>query len=323
MNTNQHSIVFSRDLTPRIVAIVVVLMLALSAIPMVSNPVGADGSGTYPAPAAGDWVISNETSVWNETIILKGNLTIENGGKLILNNVTLLFDSSSDGEFGITVKDGGELQVLGKKEVTKGARLRGDYDLFSGTNGGQVSFYKNAGTLAEPDWQEPVSLRDGGGDTIDVGDRSAPFFGDLDNDGDMDLIVGERRDSGQVNYYENTGTTEFPEWTRDDSMFSGVTAGGHSKPTLADTDNDGDLDLTTGSDSEGGEVYYFENTGTPQEASWGSREDLQDKDGQHINMDSRCWPTYADLDNDGDMDLTIGRSSGDDGQIFYYKNTGT
>ena len=71
----------------------------------------ADGTGEYPAPDNGDWVITSYTKVWNETINLTGNLTIKNDGKLIFNNVTLIMNCSKDGEFSINVENGGEFYI--------------------------------------------------------------------------------------------------------------------------------------------------------------------------------------------------------------------
>jgi len=294
-------------------------MLFNGSIALLFDNAGGDGIGTYPAPTDGDWIITEATEVSDEIIILTGNLIIESDASLLLMNTTILFNCSYDGEFGVRVKSGGELEVQGRKEFTKGARLRGDYDLFSGSDNGNIRYYHNDGTMTVPDWQDPVDLKDVNGDDVNAGSRSAPFFADLDNDGDLDLIIGERRDNGQVNYYENTGTTTEPEWTRDDSMFSGVSSGGHSKPTLGDLDNDGDLDLIVG--EEDGEVFYFRNIGTPEAAEWDSRVNLQDNDMDNIDVGSRCWPMLTDLDNDGDLDLPIGRSG--DGEIRFYRNTGT
>ena len=303
----------------RWVTLLIVGMLFNGSITLLFDNAEGDGIGTYPPPTDGDWIITEETEVSDEIIILTGNLIIESDASLLLMNTTILFNCSYDGEFGVTVKSGGELQVQGRKEFTEGARLSGDYDLFSGSDGGTIRFYQNTGTMSAPDWQDPVNLKDVNGDDVNPGSRSAPFLADLDNDGDLDLIIGERRDNGQVNYYENSGTATEPAWTRDDAMFSGVSSGGHSKPALADLDNDGDLDLVVG--EEDGEVFLFRNIGTPEAAQWDSRENMKDDGGDNIDVDSRCWPILSDLDNDGDFDLTVGRSG--QGEIRFFRNTGT
>ncbi len=47
----------------------------------------------------------------NETIVLKGNLTVRAGGSLFMDNVTLFINSTTDGQYGIIVDAGGELLV--------------------------------------------------------------------------------------------------------------------------------------------------------------------------------------------------------------------
>jgi parallel beta-helix repeat protein len=70
-----------------------------------------DGAGTYPPPSSGDWVITNETYVGNETIVLTGNLSILPGGSLTLYNVTLKMNASTSGEFRIRVSVSATLKI--------------------------------------------------------------------------------------------------------------------------------------------------------------------------------------------------------------------
>ena len=58
-----------------------------------------------------DWAIANETTINNKTVVLERNLTILDGGKLILNNVLLKMNASSDGRYGILVMKEGNLLV--------------------------------------------------------------------------------------------------------------------------------------------------------------------------------------------------------------------
>ena len=67
----------------------------------------------------------------------------------------------------------------------------------------------------------------------------APVFADLDNDNDLDLVIGGG--DGTLYYYKNTGTIYSPIWAQNNSMFSGIDVGSVSAPTFADLDNDGDV----------------------------------------------------------------------------------
>lgn len=66
-----------------------------------------------------DWVISDGiTRVSNETVDVRGNVLIMDGGHLWLENSTLIINGSQDGEFGLVVNRtsvGGDILELGKK----------------------------------------------------------------------------------------------------------------------------------------------------------------------------------------------------------------
>lgn len=137
----------------------------------------------------------------------------------------------------------------------------GDQDLVVGTFGGNVFYLENIGTPIEPEY-ELISESITG---EDIGSNAAPELADLDNDGDLDLIVGES--SGAINYYENTGGTTSPVFASSTDLFDGFDVGQGSAPAFLDTDSDGDLDMIVGSENSG--LYFFENTGTPTVPDFG------------------------------------------------------
>ena len=96
--------------------------------------------------------------------------------------------------------------------------------------------------------------------------------------------------------------------------------GGMSAPAFVDVDNDGDMDLVIGR-GEGDLKHYYENTGSPTNPSYTRKEGASNPFDQ-IDMGtvtSDTVPAFVDVDNDGDMDLVIGRELGD--LKFYYENT--
>ncbi len=148
---------------------------------------------------------------------------------------------------------------------------------------------------------------------------SAPTFADLDNDGDLDLIVGQY--GGHLAYYENVSTGSSPAWVRDYDLFKSVSVNWYSVPIFGDLDNDGDLDLTMGKYDVMPE--YYENTGTVSNPNWKFR--YYWYAGVYVGYHG--GPTFADLDGDGDLDLTIGHHMrfgfGFIGNLRYFENTGT
>ncbi|MCD6065351.1 MAG: repeat-containing protein [Bacteroidetes bacterium] len=187
----------------------------------------------------------------------------------------------------------------------------GDQDMLSGEYYGNLRYYENTGSAAVPVFSSflinPFSL-------TNVDFNSAPAFADLDSDGDMDLLVGEY--NGDFNYYENTGTPSAPAYgPKQTNPFSLSSTVSTATPAFADLDNDGDLDLMSG-EVDGGFKYYT-NTGTASAPAFGP---AQANPFSLVDIGFKSHPAFADLDNDGDMELLTGDYGG---HFFYFVNTGT
>ena len=193
----------------------------------------------------------------------------------------------------------------------------GDLDLVVGEGAGSLHYYENTGSHSQPDFTERTGAADPV-DGINVDDVSIPTFVDLDGDGDLDLVVGEW--DGILNYYENTGTRSQPDFTERTGAanpLAGIDVGDYRTPTFTDLDGDGDLDLIVG--EWNGTLDYYENTGTRSQPDFTERTGAANPFAG-IDKDYAIFPAFADLDDDGDLDLVVGK---DVGYLYYYENTGT
>lgn len=87
---------------------VLILFASLSLQP---NTEG-EGHGDYPPPTQGDWIVNNETRVANETIFMEGLLNVTDGASLTMENVKLIFNSSTTYNPRIYVEWGAELFII-------------------------------------------------------------------------------------------------------------------------------------------------------------------------------------------------------------------
>ena len=175
-------------------------------------------------------------------------------------------------------------------------------EMLLGSFGSRVALYRGLGT---PDWA--LELVDSALVEIPRGSNTAPALGDLDGDGDLDLLIGEA--SGVLNYYRNEGTPREPRFVLVSEAFDSIDVGRRATPTLVDLDGDGLLDLVIGSDDRG--LRLYRNAGTRTEPRFRHDPSFQ------LDLPPVTAPVFADLDGDGRLELIVGNVGG--GLLFFRK----
>jgi len=180
-----------------------------------------------------------------------------------------------------------------------------DYDIVA-RDGNYLDFYENTGTIQNPLY----SLADDDMDNLgSLGTYVAPALTDWDNDGDLDLVVGDES-SNALKFYNNTGNAtdyNFVFW-----FVTTTDIDDRPTPQFEDIDNDNDYDLLLGDDD--GELRLFRNTGSVSSPSWSLDSTLIDIGGNYVASG------FGDIDADGDLDMVTGN---DRGYSFIYMNDGT
>ena len=179
----------------------------------------------------------------------------------------------------------------------------GDDDLLLGNADGTLIYYQNTAALGQPcNFVFAAPQYQG----IDIGSNSAPQIIDVNRDGKMDLLIGER--SGVLNYFENSGTSMNPIFTTNNSNFGNVnvmlagTIAGYSTPLLVD--KSGNYELLVGSDN--GNIFHYNNIDGNLAGAFA----LLDSNYQNILESKRITISSADIDGDGKFDLVTGCNSG-------------
>lgn len=186
----------------------------------------------------------------------------------------------------------------------------GDLDILCGHYDGDFRYFENTGTAMSPAYASPVtnpfSLNNPGGYTVVTS-------ADLDNDGDLDILVNQYGSGASMKYYENTGSASTPSFAAPVSTPFGLPGTLYTgSMQFADMDGDNDYDLMS---TNGSGVRYFQNIGTASSPAFAP------ESTNPFGLTNQPWNfRFEDMDNDGDLDM-LGSGSGS--QFLYAENTGT
>ncbi|MBI1288153.1 MAG: T9SS type A sorting domain-containing protein [Flavobacteriales bacterium] len=191
----------------------------------------------------------------------------------------------------------------GLKDLLIGNR---GYFVSTGNYSTQIAYYRNTGTAADPAFT--LQTRDLNNiSSLSLG-NVAPTFGDIDGDGDDDMLVGDS--DGLVHLFTNSAGQGNPcSFSLTNPGFQNIDiVGQFATPFLFDVDGDQLLDLVIG--ERNGNLNYYHNDGTATSPSF----TLVDNNWGGVDMKrnglSFGYSTPFLFRRDGNLQMLVGSESG-------------
>ncbi|MCX7045659.1 MAG: FG-GAP-like repeat-containing protein [Candidatus Sumerlaeota bacterium] len=190
----------------------------------------------------------------------------------------------------------------------------GTLDLFIGSLNGPIMMLRNLGTAQAPQWDAPLPVWH----SLDAGMEASAALADIDGDGVPELFIAATDSTATggavIQFYRNAGTPWMPDWRLASPQLSGI-AIPQAKICFGEVNSDNNPALFVG--SLDGNVYMFQNTGTPQDPVYSNPTTVVVTGGNWAK------PSLADVDGDGKLDLWVSYTDLFVGHVELYRNIGT
>jgi hypothetical protein len=180
---------------------------------------------------------------------------------------------------------------------------------------GKIAVFRNIGSASQPVF-EMVS-RDLGNLSSQGIKNVTPTFGDMDADGDVDMIVGET--TGYIHYYQNTAPVlpNTPaQFVLTTTQYFNIKENSFSAPFIIDLNQDGLNDIVCG--GRLGKLNYYQNTGTAANANFSSTPTITNLGGVNTvdpNFSSSGYSVPWFFTHNGKLELFVGSYSG---KVYHY-----
>ena len=182
----------------------------------------------------------------------------------------------------------------------------------SGNYNSQLALYENIGSHSNPEFEWVTDDYSDLG-TLNFENNIIPTFGDLDSDGDEDMIVGDS--NGKIHLLKNIFYNDASNFFIDEIEYFDIDIGSFASPFLIDLDRDGDLDLIIG--SRQGQIFYYNNEGSPSEPNFV----LANEQFGNINLTDSiygtAYTTPTIIDGESGYELFVGTEKG---PMYHYTN---
>jgi hypothetical protein len=201
---------------------------------------------------------------------------------------------------------------------------KGDF-LFTNNSLDRLVYFENTGSSSKASFvlRDTNFLNINGGSDIIY--NIAPCFGDVNNDGKADLLLGDQ--NGNLHYYLNTSVGSTLSFNKVSSNYFNIYAGTFASPQFIDLNKDGKLDIVLG--RRNGTLAYYENKGSADSAAFTADPSIDSIGGINISevalspgqppfyFPGYSAPHVCDLDKDGNYEILVGAQSG---RVHLFRN---